>query len=370
MKLHLDGIHLRLGDASFTFNAEIESPITGIFGLSGAGKSTLMRVIAGLESPDKGRLVFNDRVFCDAGSKQFLPPNKRRVGLVFQEHNLFPHLSVEKNLRYSAPYLKGRRVRIDFDTVVELLELRPLLQKMPVLLSGGERQRVAIGRALLSQPELLLMDEPFSNLDRDRRGRVTSYLLEIAERFDIPMLIISHDLEDILKLTRSFIIVEDKTVRATGSYLEIADRGELPGLVSYKRFVNTPELRHVRFDPDQRINYFRPEDRPDGPLLTTNFSAFADPKYHGRRVRLCIFPDDIALSKNEVRETSIQNQLLGTVTKVRTSARTSLVTIDCGIPLTAEITEAAKTGLGIVVGTQIYCLIKAKAIEVIHIFGS
>ena len=370
MKLHLDGIRLRLGDVSFFFDAEVDSPITGIFGLSGAGKTTLMRVIAGLETPYEGRLLFNDRVFFDAQQRQCVPPNRRHVGLVFQEHNLFPHLSAEKNLRYSAPYLKGRRARIDFDTVVELLDLRPLLHKMPAMLSGGERQRVAIGRALLSQPELLLMDEPFSNLDRDRRGRVTSYLLEIAERFDIPMLIISHDLEDILKLTRSFLIIEDKTVRAAGSYLDIADRGELPGLVSYNRFVNTPEFRHVRFDAEQQINFFRPNDRPDGPLLTTNSSAFVDPKFHGRRARLCIFPDDIALSKTEIRDISIQNQLRGVVTQVRTSSRTCLVTIDCGIPLTAEITEAAKTQLGIAVGAQIYCLIKAKAIEVIHIFAS
>ena len=368
MKLHLDNVKLRLGENDFLFNTEIQEGITGIFGPSGAGKTTLMKVIAGIETIQSGRLVFNDRVLSDMKKRHHVSPSRRNMGVVFQEHFLFPHLTVEKNLRYSEPYLKKRRKVIAFDAVVQLLDIQGLLSKMPFQLSGGERQRVAIGRALLSQPQMMLMDEPFSNLDRDRRRQIISYLLEINRRFEIPLLIISHDLEDILKLTRSFVILDRGCIRTTGHYLDIADSGAAPELISHKRFINVLELTHSHYDEAGRINYFVNNDASPPAVLAADSDSFAGKPDRGKTVRLCIFPDDIALSKRPISDISIQNQLNGKITGLKEHRSACFVFIDCGIPLTAEITLQSQKEMQLSVGKEIFCLIKAKAVEVVHVY--
>jgi molybdate transport system ATP-binding protein len=369
MKLHIDDIRLRLAENTFYFNVDVKDGITGIFGLSGAGKTTLMKIIAGIQNADSGRLTFNERVLFDKQKKINVPPNKRNMGVVFQESFLFPNLTVEKNLRYSEPYTKKQKKVIDFDSVIELLDIQNLLSKMPAQLSGGERQRSAIGRALLSQPRMLLMDEPFSNLDRDRRRQIISYLLEINRRFEIPLLIISHDLEDILKLTRSFIIIEQGSIRTAGNYLDIADSGTAPELISHKRFINVVELIHAEYKEEESLNCFSPDGNPANTVLTANSEYFADPLVRGRKVRLCIFPDDIALSKKPILDISIQNQLKGKITAFRGGSSSCFVSIDCGVELTAEITRQSQKEMRLEVGQDIYCLIKAKAVEIVHIYG-
>jgi molybdate transport system ATP-binding protein len=369
MRLHIDDIALRLGDMKFHFDAEIDNGITGIFGPSGAGKTTLMKILAGIETAESGRLVFNGEVLIDAKKKLHIPPHRRNMGVVFQEHYLFNHLTVEKNLRYSEPYIKRRTKNIDFESVVRLLNLEGLLSKMPAELSGGERQRTAIGRALLSQPAMLLMDEPFSNLDRDRRKQIISYLLEVNFRFEIPLLIISHDLEDILKLTKSFLIVDEGCIRATGHYLDIADSGAAPRLISHKRYINVIELMHSRTEGEGPLSVFSQEGEKESAPLIADGSHLATPSTPGRRVRLAILPDDVALSRQVVPEISIQNQLLGKITSFREYQAACFVSVDCGFELTAEITHASKERMRLEVGQDIYCLIKAKAVEIVHVYG-
>ncbi len=368
MNLRIENIKHNFGAVHFHYNADISDSITGIFGFSGSGKTTLMNIIGGIETPKSGHIAFNNRVLFDRERKINLPENKRNIGIVFQDNYLFPHLNVQQNLLYSKPYVKDRKQVITFNTVVELLDIEPLLNKKPLQLSGGERQRVAIGRTLLSQPELLLMDEPFSNLDRNRRKQIISYLLKINNQFGIPLLIISHDLEDILKLTRSFLIINNGEVLAAGNYLDIADRGAAPDIISHKRYINILELYHTSYQEDENLNFFSTEKNLSKPLLKTNSNWFSNKQFQGRKVRLCIYPDDIALNGEPIENTSIQNQLKGIVSKIRYKDNSCFVTVDCGVDLVAEVTDSSVKKMQIEIGRPVYCLIKAKAIEVIHIF--
>ncbi|WP_092550912.1 molybdenum ABC transporter ATP-binding protein ModC [Xenorhabdus koppenhoeferi] len=191
--------------------------ITAIFGLSGAGKTSLINVIVGLTRPQKGRVVLNNRTLVDVEQKIFLPPEKRRVGYVFQDSRLFPHYRVKGNLQYGmAPEMKSQ-----FDNIVGLLGIEHLLSHFPVTLSGGEKQRVAIGRALLTGPEILLMDEPLASLDLPRKRELLPYLEKLSEDVKIPILYVSHSLDEILRLADNVIVMDKGKVRAKGALEDV-----------------------------------------------------------------------------------------------------------------------------------------------------
>ncbi len=178
---------------SFKLDVDFTLPgngITAIFGRSGAGKTTLINAISGLSKPDRGRIVVGDRRLFDSVNKICLPPEKRRIGYVFQDARLFPHMTVEKNLRYGVRTHNQER----WQTILDLLGIGHLLRRYPASLSGGEKQRVGIGRALLSEPELLLMDEPLASLDLPRKRELMPYLNRLAAAVNIPILLVSHSL--------------------------------------------------------------------------------------------------------------------------------------------------------------------------------
>ncbi len=206
--------------------------LCGVFGPSGAGKSTLFSLIAGLERPTTGHIRLGDRVFVDTDRRIWRSPREREVGVVFQDGRLFPHFSVERNLRYGENLLPPDQRRVPFDQVVDLLELRPLLKARPGHCSGGERQRVALGRALLRSPQVLLLDEPFAGLDRDLCEQLLPFLRRIRSLLDVPMLVISHNLELLLRLTPQLTILRDGKVLASGIHGETA---ELDALLAQRR---------------------------------------------------------------------------------------------------------------------------------------
>ncbi|MEQ2027060.1 molybdenum ABC transporter ATP-binding protein ModC [Xenorhabdus szentirmaii] len=208
----------RLGDLHMQIDTTLSSEsITAIFGLSGAGKTSLINMIAGLTRPQKGRIVLNDRTLVDVEQKIFLPPEKRRIGYVFQDARLFPHYRVKGNLQYGiAPEMKPQ-----FDNIIGLLGIEHLLSRFPVTLSGGEKQRVAIGRALLTAPEVLLMDEPLASLDLPRKRELLPYLEKLSEDVKIPILYVSHSLDEILHLADNVIVMDKGKVKATGTLEEV-----------------------------------------------------------------------------------------------------------------------------------------------------
>ncbi|EKK5268452.1 molybdenum ABC transporter ATP-binding protein ModC [Cronobacter dublinensis] len=207
-----------LGNHRLTVNETLPgSGITAVFGVSGAGKTSLINAISGLTRPQHGRIVLNDRVLSDTETDTFLPPEKRRIGYVFQDARLFPHYKVRGNLKYGM----AKEMAAQFDKLVTLLGIEPLLDRLPGTLSGGEKQRVAIGRALLTAPELLLLDEPLASLDVPRKRELLPYLQRLAREINIPMLYVSHSLEEILHLADKVLVLEQGEVKAFGSLEDI-----------------------------------------------------------------------------------------------------------------------------------------------------
>jgi molybdate transport system ATP-binding protein len=185
---------------------EAGAGVTALVGPSGCGKTTTLRLIAGLLRPDNGRIQLGDRVLFDSAKQVNLPPEQRALGLVFQDYQLFPHLTVEQNLRYGL--VRNLSSRIDFPHLVEILELRPLLSAWPHSLSGGEKQRIAIGRAILRGPQLLLLDEPLSALDPDLRESISGYLQRVIGEYHIPTLLVTHDPHSIERLAHTTIRIK------------------------------------------------------------------------------------------------------------------------------------------------------------------
>ncbi|EOC0264210.1 molybdenum ABC transporter ATP-binding protein ModC [Cronobacter dublinensis] len=207
-----------LGNHRLTVNETLPgSGITAVFGVSGAGKTSLINAISGLTRPQHGRIVLNDRVLSDTETDIFLPPEKRRIGYVFQDARLFPHYKVRGNLKYGM----AKEMAAQFDKLVTLLGIEPMLDRLPGTLSGGEKQRVAIGRALLTAPELLLLDEPLASLDVPRKRELLPYLQRLAREINIPMLYVSHSLEEILHLADKVLVLEQGEVKAFGSLEDI-----------------------------------------------------------------------------------------------------------------------------------------------------
>ena len=208
--------HKQLGD--FTLDARFRSDggVTGVFGPSGAGKTTLTTMISGLLAPDRGRITIDEMVLFDSAERISVPPHLRNIGYIFQEGRLFPHLSVRKNLDY------GRRMRglaadaAQLERIVNLLDIGPLLERRPGKLSGGERQRIAIGRALLMRPRLLLLDEPLASLDVARKREILPYLERLRDEVGIPMVYVSHQAAELRRIATSVVRLANGRVAAVG----------------------------------------------------------------------------------------------------------------------------------------------------------
>lgn len=209
--LELD-IRFCRGDFCLEVKETLTAPITGILGHSGCGKSTLLAVIAGLLHPQQGRIVLDKQVLFDSQLKRCLSAQQRHIGLVFQDRQLFPHLSIENNLLYGYLKLPLTERRFSLDMVTEVLEITHLLARKPKQLSGGEQQRVALGRAILYAPQLLLLDEPLSALDERLKQQILPFLARIYEQFAIPMLYVSHARSEIEYLTTHWLTMESGRV--------------------------------------------------------------------------------------------------------------------------------------------------------------
>ncbi|MGO7909563.1 molybdenum ABC transporter ATP-binding protein [Rhizobium leguminosarum] len=207
-------------DAAFTS----ERGVTALFGRSGSGKTSMIRIIAGLARPDEGRVVLDGEVLTETETGIFVPKHRRRFGYVFQEARLFPHLSVRANLFYGRWFAARTAHGESFDHIVDLLGIETLLERSPSKLSGGEKQRVAIGRALLSSPRLLLMDEPLAALDEARKAEILPYLERLRDETDIPIVYVSHSIAEVARLANQVVVMRDGKVEATGPAIDILSR--------------------------------------------------------------------------------------------------------------------------------------------------
>jgi molybdate transport system ATP-binding protein len=215
-------VERQIGELALAVRFEAQGGATALFGPSGAGKTTIVNMIAGLVAPDRGRIVLDGDVLFDLAARRNVPAHRRRVGYVFQESRLFPHLTVAQNLDYGR-WMRGLpRDEADREHIVALLDIGGLLARRPRHLSGGERQRVAIGRALLAKPRLLLLDEPLASLDRARKLEILPYLARLRDEAKVPMIYVSHQAGEIQRLASQVVRIEDGRVTGTGG-LEMLD---------------------------------------------------------------------------------------------------------------------------------------------------
>lgn len=326
--------------------------ITAVFGASGSGKTTLLRCIAGLESGVRGRIRFGDRSWTDEqGSAR---PEKRGIGYVFQDGRLFPHLDVRNNLLFAQKH-GNRRGAVGFEETVDSLDLAPLLDRDTVSLSGGERQRVAIGRALLSNPALLLMDEPLTSVDRRRKGSMLETIKALPQTFSIPILYVTHDIDEMIFLADSVLLLADGCNAAFGSPMEIVGRSDFeqltqcgdPGsLIEATVMQHADRLSAVAID-GQTLNV---------PRLRIDV---------GKVIRLKIDPRDVIIALEDPQRISIRNRLTARIAGITNHPRGHL-TVELTLGRTsfrAWITRDAADDLALNEGREVIALIKSVALD-------
>ena len=377
VKLALD-VRLERGEFALAVSDTLVlDGITGLFGPSGSGKTTLLRVIAGLEDGARGTVDFDGERWQDGGTR--VPPHRRGIGYVFQDGRLFPHLDVERNLRFALERAQGRpssRPRttpsttmdggsaanvgrnlrpIGLADVVAALDLRALLRRRPAALSGGEQQRVAIGRALLTSPRLLLMDEPLSSLDVGRKREIVPLIEKLPAAFGVPVLYVTHNVDEVARLASRVVLLNAGRVIAQGDVAEILERIDL---WSYTGGRETGAVLEVRVESEQ------------GGIATLRLREhalqvpMAEPPL-GRTLRIRIHARDVAVATVRPHEISIRNVLSAEVLRIDLDASVYvelLLGID-GQHLRARITRDALDELRLKAGQQVYALIKSVALE-------
>jgi molybdate transport system ATP-binding protein len=218
-------VEKQLGALRLAVRFQIAGGVTALFGPSAAGKTSLVNMIAGLLKPDRGCIVLDNTILFDAAKAINVPPHRRQIGYVFQEGRLFPHLSVRQNLDYGRRMSGQLRDPIEFERIASLLGITHLLQRRPRMLSGGERQRVAIGRALLMQPRLLLLDEPLASLDAGHKGEILPYLVRLRDEAAIPMVYVSHIAAEVRQIATTVVRLDEGRVLAAGGLELLAEAG-------------------------------------------------------------------------------------------------------------------------------------------------
>ncbi|SER38695.1 molybdate transport system ATP-binding protein [Faunimonas pinastri] len=351
-------VFIDLSRGEFALQASFRAGVgaTAIFGRSGAGKSTLVAAIAGLVRPNAGRIALGDRVLFDSAHGIDLPVRRRRVAVVFQESRLFPHLSVRRNLLYGR--WAGRRSGgSSFDDVVGLLGIEALLDRKPGRLSGGEAQRVAIGRALLSGPELLMMDEPLSHLDGARRAEILPFLERLATESGIPILYVSHAMDEVIRLADQLVILDKGMVAAAGPLEDVLNRidlGAISGLAEAGSVLMTEVAGQVTDYALTRLALGEQE------LLVPEIAAAT-----GERIRLRVLADDVAIALERPKALSIRNVLAAEVTEVAhgTGAHADVLLAIGPQRLRSRLTRQSVAELGLVAGKPVFALIKSVAIR-------
>jgi molybdate transport system ATP-binding protein len=346
----------RLAHFALDIDVQCRYAITAIYGPSGAGKTSLLNMVAGLLRPDSGEIVLDDKVLFSRAQNIDLAPEKRRIGYVFQDELLFPHLTVEANLRYGHDLLPANERRFAPAQIVELLQLGPLLERKPRKLSGGERQRVALGRALLSSPLLLLMDEPLASLDQGLKSRIIPYLRHIRRELEIPILYISHSVAEILELTSQVIVLDQGRVLAHGDFFKIASQPDVLPLLEEHGFENVLPVELLESDVSKGISRTRCYDQ-ELKIPYCDLSV-------GQRLFVGIRADDIILARSRPEGLSVRNALRGTVTEIASMTGKQLIYVDVGRRLAVKTTGEASDEMGLQVGDEIYCLVKTNSIRI------
>jgi molybdate transport system ATP-binding protein len=332
--------------------------LTALFGPSGSGKTSLVNLIAGLAKPDHGRIAINETVLVDTEKRIFLPPHKRRIGYVFQDARLFPHLTVGQNLRYGrwfAPKAEGRQ---NVGQLVDLLGIDHLLDRRPQALSGGEKQRVAIGRALLASPRLLLMDEPLAALDDARKAEILPYIERLRDETKIPLVYVSHSIAEVSRLASDVVMLSRGEVVSHGpaplvlarhNLLPPAERSEAGALL---------DLRVAEHEEQYRLTLLHASDGGEWRLPRIEAAL-------GTSVRVRVRARDVMLATQEPKGVSALNVLRASVLSLEPGEGPDvLVTLSCsGSRLFARITLRSCDQMALRLGQEVFAVVKAVSLE-------
>jgi molybdate transport system ATP-binding protein len=343
-------VRKHLSDFTLDLDVSCPYPVTAIFGPSGSGKTTLLNLVSGLDQPDAGEISLDGTLLYSSAQGVNLPPEKRRIGYVFQDDLLFPHLSVDQNLLFGYDLQAPAIHRFEPDAIIDLLQLRPLRSRRIAHLSGGEKQRVALGRAILSSPRLLIMDEPLASLDQSLKDRIIPYLRNIRTSLNIPMLYVSHSVAEILELTGQVIVLEAGSVLAHGDFFDIAHHARVLPLLEAHGFENVLPVEVV----DQTHVLY-------GTHLLRIPPCDRSPK---TKIFIGIRANDIILSRSHPAGLSIRNALPGRILDIAEAEGRRLVYVDTGKRIAAEVTQEAIDDLGLKPGDSVICLIKTHSIRV------
>jgi molybdate transport system ATP-binding protein len=347
----------RLG--AFTLDAAFESDggLTALFGRSGAGKTSLVNAIAGLIRPTSGRIAVDDAVLTDTASGRFVPAHRRRIGYVFQEDRLFPHLSVRQNLLYGRWFAPRTHEGDDLGRIVGLLGIDHLLARRPAHLSGGEKQRVAIGRALLARPRLLVMDEPLAPLDERRRAEILPYIERLRDETRVPIVYVSHSVAEVARLATTLVVLSDGKVAAVGPTAEIMGRIDLfplTGRAEAGAILATRVAGH---------------DRAFGlTILAAAAGELRVPALDlpvGAALRVRIRARDVMIALTPPEGLSALNVLPGTVVEISAGDGPIVqMRLDCGgDALVARLTRRSVETLGLTPGRAVHAVIKSIAFD-------
>ena len=349
---------LKLQRSDFALDVDLQLPghgVTALFGPSGCGKTTCLRSLAGLERA-QGRVTVNQAVWQDDASQQWLPTHRRALGYVFQEASLFPHLSVQRNIDYGLKRTPAARRKVSQERAVELLGIGHLMDRMPATLSGGERQRVASARALATSPEVLLMDEPLAALDAQRKAEVLPYLDQLQRHLHIPVIYVSHSLDEVARLAQHMVLLDAGQVLAQGAVTELLSRLDMPlahGDIA-SSVVHATVQSHDAADHLSTLAF-------DGGQLQL---VMARPRDVGSQVQLRVQARDVSLSLGRTEGSSILNILPAQVLDLREDGPGQvMVSLQAGnTRLLARITQHSARALQLQAGKQLFAQIKGMAL--------
>lgn len=343
----------RLG--SFELKAQFvsEGRVTALFGQSGSGKTSLVNIIGGLIRPDHAYISLNGDVIVDTKHKVFVPKHRRRVGYVFQDGRLFPHLTVRQNLLYGWWFTPGTKRVGQLAPIVELLGIGHLLDRRPGSLSGGEKQRVAIGRALLATPRLLLMDEPLASLDEARKAEILPYLERLRDETEVPVIYVSHSVPEVARLASTMVMMTDGRVVATGSTSDIMARLDLVPFTNLVEAGAVLEAEIIEHDEHYGLTQL---SLGGGRLWVPRLSE----RTPGSKVRVHIRARDVMISTRRPEGLSALNVLRGFVAELGPQRGPVLdLRLDCGgQAVLARLTQRSVETLGLAQGTPVYAVIK------------
>ena len=351
-------VRFRLDYGAFQLAVDLSLPgsgITVLFGHSGSGKTTLLRCIAGLQRAQQGYLEINGNVWQDSERGVFLPTHKRPLGYVFQEANLFPHLTVAGNLQFGLKRIAKQSNTADLQHIVELLGIAHLLKRLPDCLSGGERQRVAIARALALNPQILLMDEPLASLDAKRKHEILPFLSRLHSELAIPVLYVTHSQQEVAQLADTLVIMEDGRVQASGPLAEMQSRLDVP--LAQDRDAAT--VWQATVSEHETDYYLTRVVFADGALSLPLVAAAV-----GTPLRVQIYARDVSIALEAPTATSILNVLPATVTGLADDhGGRTVVRLQVGNQaLLAHITRKSALLLGLHADMAVYVQIKGTSI--------